>query len=65
MYSAKVLDHFQNPRNVGEIPNASAVVEMTNPVCGDVVKLWVRVENGYIKDARFKAQGCSAAIATT
>ena len=64
-YSAKLLDYFQNPRCVGEIPDADAVAEVSNPVCGDVMKLWVKVEAGRIVDAKFKAQGCSAAIATS
>ena len=64
-YSEKLLDYFQNPRCVGEIPDAHAVAEVSNPVCGDVMKLWVKVEDGRIQDARFKAQGCSAAIATS
>jgi nitrogen fixation NifU-like protein len=64
-YSEKLLDYFQNPRCVGEIPDAHAVAEVSNPVCGDVMKLWVKVERGRIQDARFKAQGCSAAIATS
>src|SRR2546430_13072612 len=64
-YSQKLLDYFQNPRCVGEIADATGVAEVSNPVCGDVMKFWVRVENGFIKDARFKAQGCSAAIATS
>src|SRR5215510_12158900 len=64
-YSEKLLDYFQNPRCVGELPDATAVAEVSNPVCGDVMKLWVKVENGRISDAKFKAQGCSAAIATS
>ena len=64
-YSEKLLDYFQNPRCVGEIPEASAVAEVSNPVCGDVMKLWVKVDGGRIQDAKFKAQGCSAAIATS
>jgi len=64
-YSEKLLDYFQNPRCVGEIPDAHAIAEVSNPVCGDVMKLWVKVEGGRIQDARFKAQGCSAAIATS
>ncbi len=63
-YSEKLLDYFQNPRCVGEIPDG-AVVEVSNPVCGDVMKLWVKVEDRRIRDAKFKAQGCSAAIATS
>jgi len=64
-YSEKLLDYFQNPRCVGEIPDATGVAEVSNPVCGDVMKLWVRVHDGKIADAKFKAQGCSAAIATS
>jgi nitrogen fixation NifU-like protein len=64
-YSEKLLDYFQNPRCVGEIPNADAVAEVSNPVCGDVMKLWVRIADGRVQDAKFKAQGCSAAIATS
>jgi nitrogen fixation NifU-like protein len=63
MYSKRVLDHFHDPRNVGEIENATAAVEASNPVCGDTVKLWVVIENGAITAARFKAAGCVAAIA--
>ena len=64
-YSEKLLDYFQNPRCVGEIPDADAVAEVSNPVCGDVMKLWVKVDDDRIQDAKFKAQGCSAAIATS
>ena len=63
MYSEKVLDHFHNPRNVGEIENATAVVEMTNPVCGDLMKLWVVVGDGIVRDVKFKTQGCIPAVA--
>ena len=63
MYSEKVLDHFHNPRNVGEIENATAVVEMTNPVCGDLMKLWVVVRGGKISGVKFKTQGCIPAVA--
>ena len=64
-YSAKLLDYFENPRCVGELDPADAIAEVSNPVCGDVMKLWVRVDGDRIVDARFKAQGCSAAIATS
>jgi nitrogen fixation NifU-like protein len=64
-YSEKLLDYFQNPRCVGEISDAHSVAEVSNPVCGDVMKLWVKVNDGRIQDAKFKAQGCSAAIATS
>jgi len=63
MYSAAVLDHFKNPRNAGELPGASATVEVSNPVCGDIMQLAVRVSVGYIAEARFKTRGCVSAIA--
>jgi nitrogen fixation NifU-like protein len=63
MYSEKVLDHFHNPRHAGELDDATAVVEATNPVCGDVMKLWVVVRDGRIADARFKVAGCVPAVA--
>ncbi len=63
MYSEKVLDHFHNPRNVGEIAHATAAVEVTNPACGDVLKLWIVVENGKITEAKFQAAGCVPVIA--
>ena len=64
-YSEKLLDYFQNPRCVGEIPDADAVAQVSNPVCGDVMKLWLKIDSGRITDAKFKVQGCSAAIATS
>jgi nitrogen fixation NifU-like protein len=64
-YSEKLLDYFQNPRCVGEIPDADAVGQVSNPVCGDVMKLWLKIAEGRITDAKFKVQGCSAAIATS
>jgi nitrogen fixation protein NifU and related proteins len=63
MFSPVVLAHFQNPRNSGDMLDASAVAEVTNPVCGDVLRLSVKAEAGRITDARFKAQGCVTAIA--
>ncbi|MGB6874450.1 MAG: iron-sulfur cluster assembly scaffold protein [Candidatus Acidiferrales bacterium] len=63
MYSAAVLDHFKNPRNAGDLPDATAVVEVTNPVCGDILRLAVRVDAGAIVEARFQAQGCVTALA--
>ncbi len=65
LYSKKVMDHFQNPRNVGEIENADGVGHVGNPVCGDIMELYIRVEDGIIIDARFKTFGCGAAIATS
>jgi nitrogen fixation protein NifU and related proteins len=63
MYSAQVLDHFQNPRNAGDIADADAVAEIENPACGDLLRLSLKVSAGRIVAARFKAKGCVAAIA--
>jgi nitrogen fixation NifU-like protein len=63
MYSPEVQDHYKNPRNQGELPDATARVEVMNPVCGDTLQLAVRVENGRIAAARFKTHGCPPAIA--
>jgi nitrogen fixation protein NifU and related proteins len=63
MYSAAVLEHFKNPRNAGELPNATATVEVTNPACGDIMQLAVRIEAGRIAEARFRTRGCVTAIA--
>lgn len=63
MFSEAVLDHFRNPRNAGELPGATAVVEVSNPVCGDVLKLSARIEDGRIVEARFLCRGCTTAIA--
>jgi nitrogen fixation NifU-like protein len=63
MYSAAVLDHFKNPRNAGDLENASAVVEVSNPACGDILRLAARVENGRFVDVRFKTCGCVTSIA--
>jgi len=65
MYSEKVMDHFTNPRNVGEIANPDGVGEIGNPVCGDIMRLYIQVEDGIIKDVKFKTFGCGAAIATS
>ena len=59
------MDHFLNPRNVGEIPDASGVGSVGNPICGDIMKMFIKVENGVITDAKFKTYGCGAAIATS
>lgn len=64
MHSAIVLDHFKNPRNAGDLPNATATVDVSNPVCGDILRLAARVENGRIADVRFKCQGCVASLAS-
>lgn len=63
MYSAPLLDHFQNPRNVGDIPGADATAEIENPVCGDVIRLSLKIHSGRIVEARFKAKGCVPAMA--
>ncbi|MDD5155785.1 MAG: Fe-S cluster assembly scaffold protein NifU [Candidatus Omnitrophica bacterium] len=64
-YSEKVMDHFTHPRNVGEIPDASGVGNVGNPICGDVMRMYIKVENDVIVDAKFKTFGCGAAIATS
>ena len=65
MYSKKVMEHFRNPRNVGEIENASGVGEIGNPVCGDMMTFYVKIENGILTDVKFKTFGCGAAIAVS
>ena len=65
MYSEKVMDHFSNPRNVGEIENANAVGQVGNAKCGDIMKIYMDIENDIIKDVKFKTFGCGAAIATS
>ena len=66
MYSEKVLDHFKNPRNVGEIENASGVGTVGNAKCGDIMRIYLDIdENGIIRDCKFKTFGCGAAIATS
>lgn len=65
MYSEKVMDHFKNPRNVGEIEDPDGVGTVGNPVCGDMMSMYIRVEDERIKDIKFKTFGCGAAIATS
>jgi len=65
MYSDKVLDHFRNPRNVGEIEDADGVGTVGNPVCGDMMSIYIKVKDNSIEDIKFKTFGCGAAIATT
>jgi len=65
MYSEKVMDHFSNPRNVGEIENADGVGQVGNAKCGDIMKMYIKVENDIITDVKFKTFGCGAAIATS
>jgi nitrogen fixation protein NifU and related proteins len=64
-YSEKVMDHFMNPRNMGDIKDADAVGTVGNPACGDVMRLYIKVEGGKIAEAKFKTFGCGAAIATS
>jgi len=65
MYTEKVMDHFRNPRNVGEIADANAVGEVGNATCGDIMKIYLKIENDVIVDIKFKTFGCGAAIATS
>ena len=65
MYSEKVMDHFSNPRNVGELENPSGTGTVGNAKCGDIMKMDIQVENGIITDVKFKTCGCGAAIATS
>ena len=63
MYSAEVLDHFQNPRNAGEVPNADARVQIENPACGDVLELTAKIADERVVEIRFRAKGCVCAMA--
>lgn len=65
IYSEKVMDHFANPRNVGEIADADGVGEVGNAKCGDIMKMYIKVDNGIISDVKFKTFGCGAAVATS
>jgi len=65
MYSKEVMDHFMNPRNVGEMPDADGVGTEGNPVCGDMMKLFIKVKDDRIEDAKFQTFGCGAAIAVS
>ena len=65
MYSAKVMEHFANPHNVGELPDANGVGEVGNQKCGDIMKMYIKVENNVIVDVKFLTFGCGAAIATS
>ena len=64
MFNATILEHFERPRNAGELPPPALTVEASNPVCGDILHLWVLVDAGCIRQIRFKARGCVAAIAS-
>ncbi len=63
MYAPEVIDHFQNPRNVGELANATVTVTVENPACGDIMQLGLKVEAGTITEARYKTRGCATSIA--
>ena len=63
MYSAQLLDHFENPRNVGDLAEADAIVEISNPACGDVIRLGLKIQADRIDQIRFKAKGCVPALA--
>ena len=65
LYSEKVLDHFSNPRNVGEIEDADGVGEVGNAKCGDIMKMYLKIDKGIINDVKFKTYGCGAAVATS
>ena len=65
MYNDKVIEHYSNPRNVGAIEDASGIGEVGNPVCGDIMKMYLKIENNVIVDVKFKTFGCGAAIATS
>ena len=65
LYSEKVLDHFSNPRNVGEIENADGVGEIGNAKCGDIMKMYLKIDDNTITDVKFKTFGCGAAVATS
>ena len=65
MYSNKVMEHFTNPRNTGEIPDADGIGEVENPVCGDMMTFYIKVENDKITDVKFKTFGCVAAISVS
>ena len=65
MYSEKVMEHFSNPRNIGEIKNADGIGEVGNPVCGDMMSFYIKVEDGKISDIKYKTFGCVAAIAVS
>lgn len=64
-YSEKVMEHFLHPRNVGEIPDADGIGNVGNPICGDIMRLYIKVEDGKISDVKFKTFGCGAAISTS
>lgn len=65
LYTEKVMDHFEHPRNMGELENADGVGQVGNPKCGDIMKMYLKIDNGMIADVKFKTFGCGSAIATS
>ena len=65
LYTKEIMEHFKNPRNVGEIPDANGIGTVGNPICGDVMKMFLKIENDIIVDVKFKTFGCGAAISTS
>jgi nitrogen fixation NifU-like protein len=65
IYSDVVMDHFRNPRNVGEIPDANGIGEVGNPKCGDIMKIYLKIEDNIVKDVKFQTFGCGSAIASS
>ena len=65
MYTKEVMDHFENPRNVGELADANGIGEVGNAKCGDIMRMYLKIENGIIADVKFKTYGCASAIATS
>lgn len=65
IYSEKVMDHFRNPRNVGEIPDANGIGEVGNAKCGDIMRIYLKIEDNIVKDAKFMTYGCGSAIASS
>jgi nitrogen fixation protein NifU and related proteins len=65
MHSQRLLDHFRHPRNAGELPAPAIKIDVSNPACGDILRLWVRFENDRVAEARFQTRGCTASIAAS
>ena len=65
MYTEQVMDHFTHPRNMGELADANGIGEVGNAKCGDIMRIYLKIEDGIVKDVRFKSYGCASAIATS